>query len=352
MRDRYLGTTELISVSSDGTKSNSDSGRPTVSADGRYVAFDSNATNLVPGDTRATDVFLRDRLAGTTELVTVDSNEVKGSGSSPSMSNDGRFVAFWSGEQLVNEDTNGRPDMYVRDRLSGTTSLASKSSDGTVGNTLTQPGRLSGNGRFVVWHTGSTNHSPLDDDSLWDVYLHDRQSGTTELISVNTAGEKGNDSSFHPCVSDDGRFVAFFSPATNLSPEDSDDLHDVFVRDRVNSTTTLISKSSLGVKGNDWSRSPSISADGQFVVYLSNSSNLSPEDGDSLSDVYVHDLSNSSTTLASVGVNRTKGDSVSDYTTISGDGLVVAFVSLAQNLIFNDTNGRFDVFTVRNPVVR
>src|SRR5437660_5099931 len=241
-------TTVRVSVASDGTEGNDVSLGSALSADGRFVAFDSAATDLVAGDTNlVSDVFVHDRQTGTTERVSVASDGAQGNGSSgllsfafpPGLSADGRFVAFVSfATNLVAGDTNGATDVFVHDRQTGTTERVSVASDGTQGNAASAGFALSADGRFVAFHSTATNLVAGDTNGATDVFVHDRQTGTTERVSVDSDGTQGNGPSAGAALSADGGLVAFHGTATNLVAGDANGAYDVFVHDRAVSTTT------------------------------------------------------------------------------------------------------------------
>jgi Tol biopolymer transport system component len=230
------GTTERVSVSTGGVQAYWPSDDPALSADGRFVAFHSDASHLVPGDTNGLgDVFVRDRRTGRTERVSVSTRGVQGDrdGGSPALSADGRFVAFHSeATNLVPGDTNGKRDVFVRDRQAGTTERVSVSTAGGQANDYSYTPAISPGGRFVAFQSLATNLVPGDTNGWGDVFVRDRQAGTTERVSVSTGGVQGNDSSYFPAISAVGRFVAFTSKATNLVPGDTNGKRDVFVRTR------------------------------------------------------------------------------------------------------------------------
>ncbi len=360
VRDRLNGTTELVSVDSDEAQGNGNSFEPSVSADGRFVAFSSFAPNLVRGDTNNTsDVFVRDRLNGTTERVSVDSDEAQASGASadgsqfgdpssgdPSISADGRFIVFRSGAtNLVPGDTNGAIDVFVRDRRNGTTERVSVDSGEAQANdgVSSQPS-VSADGRFVAFASSATNLAPDESDTndSTDVFVRDRQAGTTERVSVDSGEAQADGASFDPSISADGRFVAFSSDATNLAPDDST---DVFVRDRRDGTTELVSVDSGEAGDPDaFSFQPSISADGRFVAFASESSLFVPGDTNDSTDVFVRDRRDGTTERVNVGSDEDQANSSSFEPSISADGGSVAFRSGATNLVPGDTNNTDDVF--------
>ncbi|WP_157640283.1 choice-of-anchor Q domain-containing protein [Lamprocystis purpurea] len=359
IRDRETGTTERISLDSNGVQGNNSSSYAAISADGQFVAFASYASNLVPGDTNAAeDVFVRDRKAGTTERVSLDSNGVQGNSSSTygdkiAISADGRFVVFTSAaSNLVSGDTNAADDIFVHDRETATTERVSLDSNGVQANDWSWSPAISSDGRFVAFASIADNLASNDTNRATDAFVHDRNTGATERVSLESNGVQANDSSRSPAISSDGRFVAFTSAASNLVSGDTNAADDVFVHDRETARTERVSLDSSGVQGNGTSSYPTISADGQFVAFASSASNLVPKDND-IEDVFVHDRETGRTERVSTD---TCGDSgqlgswdymASNAPAISADGSTVAFLSYA-NLVADDTNGTGDIF-VRAP---
>ena len=237
------GTTTRVSVASDGTQANDACGDASISADGRFVAFDSAASNLVPGDTNGhEDVFVHDRQTGQTTRVSVASDGTQGNDLSdyPSISGDRRFVAFESfASNLVPGDTNGYEDVFVHDRQTGQTSRVSVASDGTQGNSTSEDPSIGGDGRFVAFESHASNLVPGDSNGSLDIFVHDRQTGLTTRVSVASDGTQSDSYSRDPSISADGRFVAFQSQATNLVAGDTNDVTDVFVHDRVAVVTSF-----------------------------------------------------------------------------------------------------------------
>ena len=347
------GPTARVSVSSDGGESNAGSAAPSVSADGRFVAFASSATNLVPNDTNAvSDVFLRDVQAGTTSRVSVDAMGNEGSAQSlyPDMSADGRFVAFPSAApNLVPGDTNGAFDIFVRDRVLGTNERVSISSDAAQGNGTSDTPYISYNGRYVAFSSGASNLVPGDSNAAIDIFVRDRSLGTTERVSVDSAESQANSASGAPSISPDGRFVAFRSNATNLVPGDTNGFTDMFVRDRMLGVTVRVNVSSSGTQANDGSAQVWISGDGRFVAFDSFASNLVTGDTNGVLDVFVRDRDTdadgifdepgaASTARMSVRDNGGQASFRSAYPVISANGRWVAFNS-DYNFDFTDPNG-------------
>jgi hypothetical protein len=353
VRDLKTGATTLVSVNSAGTGTgNHESLVWDISVDGRFVAFQSDASDLVANDTNGSmsDVFVRDLKTGTTILVSVNrAGTASGNFSSrqPAMSADGRFVAFASfASDLVANDTNGTENIFVRDLRTGTTALVSVNSTGTdTGDMSSFNPAISADGRFVAFESDASDLVANDTNGTADAFVRDRKTGTTTLVSVNSAGTgSGNRESFVWDISADGRFVAFTSFASDLVTNDTNDTGDVFVRDLKTGTTTLASVNRAGTgSGNEESLDLAISANGRFVTFVSLASDLVANDTNGGFDVFVHDLKTGTTTLVSVN-GAGAGSGFSFNPVISADGRFVAFTSPVGDLVGNDTNGTFDVF--------
>jgi Tol biopolymer transport system component len=347
--------TQRVSVDSNGVEANNYSLGTAISGDGRYVAFTSNATNLVPGDTNAVlDVFVRDRQTGITEIASVDSNGTPGNGGSdqPAISADGRYVAFVSSaSNLAPGDTNGMADVFVHDRQTGTTELASVSTGGTLENGGSYQPSISADGRYVAFGSVASNLVTGDANGMFDIFVRDRQTGTTELVSVSTGGAQGNSNCFQPTISADGRYVAFGSYATNLVTGDTNGAFDAFVHDRQTGSTVRASVGSGGLQANSAVYNPTMSSDGRYVAFSSIADNLVPGDTNTDLDVFVHDLQTGTTERASLDSTGAQGNGDSGYynaptISLSSDGRYVAFSSEATNLVpGTDANGfELDVF--------
>lgn len=346
VRDLQFATTELISVDGLGTQANDASYGPSISADGRFVAFTTLGSNLVAGDGfHSQDVFVRDRVGGTTELVSIAVNGLPGSGESSdaSISADGRFVAFASSSPLlVPNDTNGALDVFVRDRQTGTTQRVSTPSFGGQSVGISRFTSISADGRYVCFSSWATNLVPNDTNGAVDVFVHDRTSQTTERVSVTTAGIESDGTSWRGALSADGSRVVFESLAANLSLSDLNGTWDVFVRDRAASTTELVSSTITGAAGGG--STASISPDGRFAAFASDASDLIGGDTNLASDTFVRDLLNGTTVRASVSAAGAQSAGVSSGSALSSGALRVAFSSLSADLVAGDSNGSRDVF--------
>jgi Tol biopolymer transport system component len=342
------GVTTRVSVHSDGTQGDDWSGWAALNADGRYAAYDSTATTLVDGDDNDTsDVFVHDRDSGVTTRVSVRSDGTQGDGWSgwPALSATGRYVAFHSeAENLVDGDDNGIMDIFVHDRDTGITTRVSVHSDGTQGDGTSGWGRPSADGRYVAFDSAATTLVDGDDNGEYDVFVHDRDTGVTTRVSVHSDGTQGDSGSGTPSISGDGRYVAFESTATTLVDGDDNDSWDCFVHDRDTGITTRVSVHSDGTQGDRTSWWAAISADGRYVAFDSAATTLADEDVNGERDVFVHDRDTGTTTLVSVHSDGTQGDDTSGWPAISADGRYVAFDSLATTLVDGDDNGEQDVF--------
>jgi Tol biopolymer transport system component len=296
--------TARVSENSRGEAGNGDSYRASVSLDGRYVAFYSAADNLVSVDTNHDwDVFVHDAQTMRVTRVSISSDGAQGDGFSgfPSISQDGRYVAFSSSaNNLVPDDTNGFQDIFVHDRLTGRTVRASTASDGTQGNEGSFLASLSGNGRYVAFVSLANNLVQGDTNGLQDVFVHDCQTGRTTRISVTSQGGQAAGPSDTPAMSANGRYAAFRSLARNLVPNDTNGVQDIFVHDLETGRTTRVSVASDGTQANGPSGFHAISADGRYVAFESLAGNLTAGDTNGCWDIFVHDCQTGHTTRASV----------------------------------------------------
>jgi Tol biopolymer transport system component len=320
-------TTELVSVNSAEQPANRPARVTGIDAHGRFVVFQSEATNLAPGgasDEADFDVFVRDRVGGTTERVSVSSAGQRSDvccDYNAEISDDGRFVSFISeATNLVPGDTNGTAsDVFVRDRKTGTTTMVDLTADGRVPRDGVRPDRpsLSGDGRYVAFMSRSDDIVGGDTNHVGDVFVRDRQAGTTRRVSIRPGGGQFGQESFSPSISGDGRYVAFTVRRT-VDPTDPFPDCDLYLRDLSTGTTRLLRHGAVG---------PALSRTARYVAFST------------YDDLFLLDRS----TGAVRQVDRPGSDVVSDPE-ISGDGRLVAFSSDDPGLVPGDTNGHSDVF--------
>ena len=348
VHDRQTGVTERVSLAEDGDQAYRTSWGPVISADGRTVAFTSNA-GLVGGlYSDAWHIYVHDRQTDQTTRATVASDGTVGNGSSveqPAISADGRFVAYASeATNLVAGDTNNAADIFVHDRQTGQTTRASMTSGGAQANGYSSSAALSADGRYVAFSSDAPDLVAGDTNNTRDIFRHDRQTGETILISRRLAGVSFAQDAHIPAISADGRWVAFMSRSNDFVPGDEGGDADVFIVDASSGAVSLVSVNTAGEKGNSDSNKPSLSADGRFVAFESGATNLTPDATNSLGDVYVRDVVAGQTWRVSLGTDGQQGNGGSSTPGISPDGRVVGFVSRASNLVPNDTNDEEDIF--------
>lgn len=345
VRDRRAGTTERATVGVGGALPDSDSTGCGLSGNGRFVAFSSTATNLVPGDTNGrADIFVRDRTTSTTELVSVGVGGVPANGRSAevcAISANGRFVAFNSDATNLVAGGTGSGALYVRDRRLQTTERVG---GGKLPVTQAWGLSLSADGRFVAFG-GDAGLVAGNDTHQLDVFVYDRRQRRLELASLASDGTFGDASSLWPSISSDGQYVSFHSDASDLVPGDTNHTTDIFVRDRQRARTQRVSVGSNGAQGNNASYGLSqISANGRYVASQSFATNLVANDTNGTWDAFVRDRRSGKTRRVSVASNGAQANGSSPSSSITADGRTVAFYSQADNLVPNDTNGVIDAF--------
>jgi Tol biopolymer transport system component len=357
-------TTICVSVAINGSESNGYSYDPSISSDGRYVAFSSYASNLVAGDIGHKDVFVRDRLLNTTTLVSVSSTGEQGNGDSyePSISADGRYVAFTShATNLVTGDTNGVSDVFVRDLLLNITERVSVSSMGEQGNGDSSQPSISGDGRYVAFSSGEARFSEArfesfnterssnsqhagnlvtgDNNGVDDIFVYDQTLNTIKRVSISTNGDEGDGYSSKPSISANGRYIAFTSSANNLVWGDNNHRDDVFVHDQISGITERVSVLSTGEEFNVDCGEPSISGDGRYVAFSLQDIrpagapmgiDLPPDYSYFISQVLVHDRISKTTRVVSISSTGDLGNGNSGGPSINADGTAVAFSSLGR----------------------
>ena len=354
VRDRLLGTTERVSVSSSGRQGNGNSGLlnllggPSISGDGRFVAFASEATNLVRGDRNsAGDVFVRDRLTGETTRVSVASDGTEASGSEPVISRDGRFVSFLSFSDTIVPDENFTADVFVHDRQTGVTERISEGPDGSDANGQSLfPARLSGDGRFVYFSSFASNLVAGDpDNGDVDAYLFDRQTQTTTAITSNRPSSGVIQHGIVGGISGDGRFLMFTTQDTTfVNPDTNGFFDDAWLVDRATGEYLLVGVNDAGVQGDDSTFAGDVSDDGSFVALVSRSTNFGGP-ANFRENIYVRDRTAGTTRLVSVASDGTEGDLDSIEPAMTPDGLVISFASRSSTFVpENQSFFAYDVF--------
>ena len=342
-------STTNVDVNSEGEGANRLSLRPAMSADGRYIAFESVATNLVTEDHNdRSDVFVHDRQTKLTTRVSVNTEggDANGPSGSPSLSGDGRFVAFTSSAtNLVEGDTSIRGGIFIYDRETATTSRLNVSTTGDEPNQRLSSPHLNTDGRLVAFSSRASNLVSNDENGVEDIFVHDRQTGTTTRVSVNTEGGDPDGRSFARfALSANGRFVTYSSAATNLVAGDTNGVNDIFVYDLLNKKTTRVSLNTEGGDPDGHSESPSLSEDGHYVAFRSAATNLVRGDNNGETDIFVFDRGSRTTERVSLNTPRGEGNIGSFQPYLSANGRFVVFISSATNLVKSDTNGLQDVF--------
>jgi PKD repeat protein len=333
-------TTVRASVRADGRELVTTSEKPAISADGRYVAFESSGDFTNEGKSGPA-IFVKDMTSGAIERI----GGLGFASGRPAISADGRYVAF-TAVDVVPGDANYRTDVLVHDRTARTTESVAAWVDG-AGRATGSPA-ISADGRFVAFASSAPNLVPNDTNLISDVFVHDRATGATERVTLTSAGTENppgpgiGGGASAPAISADGRYVAFESDSPHFAPNDSNGWHDVFVRDRRDRTTERVSLSSDGQQLGSWSRSPAISADGRFVAFNSQARGVTPDAPSDWENVFLRDRQMATTELISVSTKGISGDAQSSTPAISRDGRYVSFWSLADDLVPGDTNRQPD----------
>lgn len=347
IKDTQTGQITRVSTDSAGAEGNGGCGDPSLSPDARYLAFYSASSNLVPGDSNGyEDIFLKDIQTGSITRVSTDSAGAEGNQSShdPSLSPDGRYVAFFSSaSNLVPGDGNGEPDVFLKDTATVAITRVSTDSYGAEGNGRSYDPSLSADGRYVAFFSYASNLVSGDSNIRYDVYLKDVQTGATTRVSTDSAGAEGNSESLFPSISADGRYVAFDS-ASSLVPGDNNGLFDVYLKHTLTGATFHVSTDFAGTGVSHESRSPSLSPDGRYVAFHSAASDLVTGENNVWEDVYVKDVQTGAITRVSTDSAGAEANGGSYEPSLSADGTYVAFSSYASNLVPSDSNGEMDIF--------
>lgn len=359
VRDRTLGSTERVSVADDESQANAYSYESSMTPNAHFVVFTSAATNLIAGDTNSnSDCFVRDRLTNSTTRVSVASSglEVSGACSSPSVSADGRYVAFTdTASNVVAGDTNSNSDVFLHDRMTNITTRVSLTNAGAQISGYSGQGVVAGGGRYVAFVT-TQGLDPGDTNGFGDIYVRDTVMNTTIWASPRTMPTSvGIATATLPQISNDGRYVSFWSGASNIVAGDTNGTDDAFVRDTLMGTTTRVSVSATGVQANGRSGLASMSADGRRFAFASLATNLVADDANGVMDSFVRDLNLNTTylvTRAYTGAPQNNALDTPGYVqSISPDGTFVIFVTTATNIVPEvfDVDGTYSVYSADVP---
>ena len=347
-RDQASGVTKPLAPQTYFPNSLPDILGQSFSSEGRYIAFDSTDSTLVTGDTNGvSDVFVKDTTTGTITRMSVSSSGTQANGASyfPHISADGRYVAFQSdATNLVKTDRNGVRDIFLRDRTLNTTIMVSVSSSGRQGDQQSGLGNssndtaISSDGRYVAYVSYATTLVTGDTNVKRDIFLYDRTTAVTTRVSIGTGGTQSNGNSDAVAMSGDGRYVAFQSQATNFSGGGTNGFNNIYVRDTTAATTTRVSKRTSGAQTTSESNCPAFSSDGHYVGFTT-ADPLFASDTNGFNDVYVSDATGGSLSRVSIGNAGEQGNSSSNCPILSQDGRYVAFISAATNFAPGTPNG-------------
>lgn len=343
-------STSIVSVLADGSPANSDSFTPVLSPDGTRVAFESTASNLVPGDTNATqDIFVKDLVTGAIERVSTASDGAQANGQSlhPTFSPDGTRMAFASvASNLAPSDTNAQYDVFVKSLVTGVVSRISTDALGNQTDGTSLAPAFAPDGTTVAFYSYSTNLVPADTNAKSDIFVKSTTTQAIQRVSTDSGSGQANDSSFNPVISPDGTKVAFYSYATNLVAGDTNATADIFVKSLgAPGDTTRVSTAAGGTQANAISYNPEFSPDSTKVLFSSAATNLVANDTNASTDVFLKTLAFPGAVVRlSTAADGSQGTGVSDGGQFSGDGTKVAFFSASTNLVSGDTNAKSDVF--------
>ncbi|MBM6583382.1 PD40 domain-containing protein [Microvirga sp. BT689] len=355
-KDLMTGQVTRISTASDGTQANdaTEGDEAHLSSDGRYVVFSSSASNLVSGDdNNLSDIFLKDMVTGAITCLSTraDGTQANQESRFAQFSSDGRYVLFHSdASNLVDGDTNDSSDIFLKDLSTGQVTRVSTKADGTQSNNSSSYAQFSADGRYVLFESDASDLVAGDTNNRKDIFLKNHATGEITRVSTAADGTQGNARSMNASLSANGRYVLFESEASNLVSGDTNGSADVFRKDVITGEITRVSTATTGEQGNSdsyaYSYGPEFSADGRYVVFDSRASNFVPGDTNGVFDIFRKDLVTGELTLLSVAADGTHPNNYSYYYETSADGRYAMFSSNASNLIADDTNNSMDIFRV------
>lgn len=369
----FIVLTFRSSLDSAGAQANGPSERPVITPDGRFLVFESRATNLVTGDTNGRiDIFRKDLSTGAVVRVSVedpsdpdfvaDGDNVNANSTGPRMTPDGRFVVFeCDASDVVPNDDLTTMDVFRRDLQTGETIRISVNTAGATSNGDSQNASISGDGRYVAFESDASNLVAADGNLVSDIFIRDTQENVTTRVSVSTTLQESADHCLNPDISNDGFIVVFESAASNLVTGDFNFVDpanpgtDIFARDwqSISPVTERVSVEGPGnidgvtgdlANANGESTDARLSTDGRFVVFNSSAFDIAPNDSNGRIDVFIRDRSTGLNARASVSSQNTEGSQDCLGATISLDGRWVAFETSAPDLVGNDTNNANDIF--------
>ena len=348
-KDLKTGEVVRLSTDADGSQLASSSYKGWVSGDGRYLTFESDASNLVEGDTNGRiDVFRKDLVTGEIVIVSTNSVGAQAEGNDSyggRMGADGRFVVFEGfANNLIEGDTNGSSDIFYKNLVTGAITRISQTADGGGGDKGSYSAQISADGRYVVFESDATNLASKDTNLKSDIYRKDLVTGEIVRVSVNSAGEEATGGSYYAHVSADGRYVVFQSDAENLVAGDTNLRSDIFRKDLVTGEVVRVSVTADGAQVSGDSYDAQVSPDGRFVLFDSDSSDLVLNDPNVFSGVFRKDLVTGEVVRVSSTPDGTPVDDGSYFGRFSPDGRFVIFESDASNLVTGDTNKAKDIF--------
>jgi Tol biopolymer transport system component len=376
VRDRAANTIVRVSVRADGTQAPGTHWHPDITPDARFIVWSSDATSLAQPATVGRHIFLRDRDANgngifdepghvTVELISVSGDGTPGNGPSsmPVISGDGRFIAFQSdATNLANGDGNGAMDIFVRDRLSGKTTLVSRGLGDQSGAGLSNVPNISRDGAYIIFQSNAPDLVAGDTNATTDVFRYATATGAIETVSVTAEGASlaggsvlGSEAVVGPCLSGDGRHIVFQSTASNAVSGDGNGQIDILAKDMTTGRVSLISMRANGEQTQFPSVSPTISVDGRFVVFGTQDPLIVPGDTNRRQDMFLRDRDDDNDGIfdepspikirrVSVGSDGIQPTLASYGGRICDDGRCVLFTTTAGNLVPGDTNGFPDVF--------
>lgn len=343
VHDARLGTTKLVSANSFGIEGDDYSFAPAVSGNGRYIAYQSLADNLVPGDNNGVyDIFVYDRETSLNTRISPTTRDGMDAlfNSVPSISHDGRYITYFTQARNPDVICCSESTIVVYDQNTGVTRPILITGEDSTKRYWKYNPSISGDGRFIAFeYRQDVSAVPVE------IMVHDRDTGTTSRVSISSAGDAPDASSVYPAISADGRYVAFASIATNLVDGDDNGMSDIFVHDHISATTNRVNVDNEGNEANLHSRQPAISGDGRYITFMSEASNLVDDDSNGVVDAFLHDRQSGTTRRVSLSPTGAESDGESyEPVAISTDGRYVSFASDATNLMANDNNGYADVF--------